>query len=164
MFRSVLLPHSVSGSLYLHSMPGRYESLNRFREDLAGHTVDRVIGLVARDEIERKSPELAQALKDNQINWDYSLFPIVDFGAPQNTNAFLQLAQEIAADLTAEKHILIHCAGGVGRTGMLAICVLLYLGIPLQQARSLVEDAGSCPEMPKQRQLIAYCAETLITD
>jgi len=46
--------------------------------------------------------------------------------------------------------VLIHCAGGVGRTAMLAISVLLALGEPMNEAESVVSRAGSTVETTPQ--------------
>ncbi|MGZ9130317.1 MAG: hypothetical protein ACXW4Z_21275, partial [Candidatus Binatia bacterium] len=54
--------------------------------------------------------------------------------------------------------VLIHCAGGVGRTAMLSICVLLALGQPVDEARDVVSRAGSTVETALQSSLISWCA------
>jgi hypothetical protein len=41
MFRSVELPEGVTGHLYLHSMPGRYEALQELKEKIAQHKIER---------------------------------------------------------------------------------------------------------------------------
>jgi protein-tyrosine phosphatase len=60
--------------------------------------------------------------------------------------------------LQSGETVLIHCAGGVGRTAMLAVCVLLALGEPVGDARSAVSRAGSTIETAPQNQLIMWCA------
>jgi protein-tyrosine phosphatase len=54
--------------------------------------------------------------------------------------------------------VLIHCAGGVGRTAMLAISVLLALGEPLDEAESVVSRAGSTVETAPQIEMLSWCA------
>jgi protein-tyrosine phosphatase len=55
--------------------------------------------------------------------------------------------------------VLIHCAGGVGRTAMLAVSVLLALGEPIAAAESLVSRAGSTVETMAQIEMLSWCAE-----
>lgn len=161
MFRLVQLPSDIPGSLYLNSMLGRYESMASAKREIKARDIRRVIGLVSLDEIERKSPEYASALASGNIDWDYESYPILDFGAPADKEAFFQLAHDIANNLRAGNNMLIHCAGGVGRTGMLAVCILLCLGMPLSEAKTLVDLSGSYPETPEQWQLIDYIAGIL---
>ena len=54
--------------------------------------------------------------------------------------------------------VLIHCAGGVGRTAMLAVSVLLALGEPMSRAESLVSRAGSMVETMPQIEMLSWCA------
>ena len=54
--------------------------------------------------------------------------------------------------------MLIHCAGGVGRTAMLAISVLLALGEPMKEAESVVSRAGSIVETMPQIEMLSWCA------
>ncbi len=50
------------------------------------------------------------------------------------------------------------CAGGRGRTGTLATVVLIALGELLPDAKRAVKKAGSRPEVPAQKELVAWCA------
>jgi protein-tyrosine phosphatase len=54
--------------------------------------------------------------------------------------------------------MLIHCAGGLGRTAMLAISVLLALGEPIDKAESAVSRAGSIVETMPQIEMLSWCA------
>ena len=62
-------------------------------------------------------------------------FEIPDRDAPTDRNAFWALAGDVAKRLQRGESVLIHCAGGVGRTAMLSICVLLALGETPSEAR-----------------------------
>jgi protein-tyrosine phosphatase len=54
--------------------------------------------------------------------------------------------------------VLIHCAGGLGRTAMFAISVLLALGEPRNEAESTVSRAGSIVETMSQIEMLSWCA------
>jgi protein-tyrosine phosphatase len=54
--------------------------------------------------------------------------------------------------------VLIHCAGGLGRTAMLAISVLLALGEPMNEAENAVSRAGSLVETMPQIEMLSWCA------
>ena len=158
MFRCVDLPAHISGRLLLHSMPGRYEALERVWYQVRNDAVQVIVCLTERDEIHEKSYEYAQALDNGAVPCLVLLFEIPDRGAPEDRDGFWALSGDIANRLQIGETILIHCAGGVGRTALLAISVLLALGQPVDDARSVVSRAGSTVETAPQSSLIAWCA------
>jgi protein-tyrosine phosphatase len=158
MFRSVCLPVDVPGRLLLHSMPGRYEALERVWQQVRRDAVRMIVCLTDRDELHEKSSEYAQALESGVVPCSVLPFAIPDRGAPHDHEAFWKLASELASRLQGGETILIHCAGGVGRTALLAVCVLLALGQPADEARSAVSRAGSTVETAPQSSLITWCA------
>lgn len=158
MFRSVALPAGVSGRLYLHSMPGRFEPYQATVDAAAMRGITQVVCLTSLDEIEGKAPSYARALQRNNIPWQQVMFPIVDFGVPGDRASFLDLVDGIAADLRRGVNILLHCAAGIGRTGTVASCVLVVLGLTPDEAARRVEAAGSYAERPEQVELIQWVA------
>ena len=158
MLRSVQLPAGVTGSLHLHSMPGRHEPLEQVWEQIRSHSVQVIVCLAGPGEIRAKSPTYADALATKAVPCPVESFPIVDFGVPDDREAFWSLASGIANQLRAGGRVLIHCGAGIGRTGTLAVCVLLALGKPRARAEQVVLAAGSHPETADQRQLVSWCA------
>jgi protein-tyrosine phosphatase len=76
---------------------------------------------------------------------------------PKDRDAFWALARNVANRLQSGESVLIHCAGGVGRTAMLAVSVLLALGEPLIEAESVVSRAGSIVETMPQIEMLSWC-------
>jgi protein-tyrosine phosphatase len=144
------LQTNTPGSLYLHSMPGRYEPMTEFISDLQYLNIARIICLTAADEILRKSPVYLDAIHSGELATEHITFPVPDFGVPDDVNAFYNQARSAAEFLHNGKNILVHCAGGVGRTGMFAGCVLRMLGQPLDNLRG----SGSYPETGAQREVV----------
>lgn len=153
MFRAVELPSIIQGKLFFHSMPGRYEEWEDFEGELEEKQIDAVACLVSMEEIEDKSPSYAQALRDGDGSVSWTGYAIPDFGIPDYPSAYLGLVRTLAKQVSAGEKVLLHCAGGVGRTGMTGILLLRYLGMPTQEAESAVSDAGSGPETDAQREL-----------
>jgi atypical dual specificity phosphatase len=155
LFRQVHLPASVPGALYLHSMPGRYEAFELSAAEIERLGIARLVCLAPGEEIASKSPDYAVALAAG-VPWRQESFPIPDFGRPPEPAepAFRRLAARLAAALGAGEKILIHCGAGIGRTGMLALAVLLYLGLPAPSAITLVKEAGAGPETPEQWEVV----------
>lgn len=158
MFRRVDLPAGVPGRLLLHSMPGRYETIESVWRQVRNEGVCAIVCLAEKDELHEKSAEYAQALEAGTVPCLVLCFEIPDRGAPEDQNAFWTLAGDVARRLQSGEAVLIHCAGGVGRTATLAVCVLLALGEPVSNARSVVSRAGSTIETAPQSKIISWCA------
>jgi hypothetical protein len=158
MFRGVDLPSTVPGRLLLHSLPGRYEALERVWHQVKTDAVRAIVCLTERDEIHVKSHEYLQAIDNGSVPCLLLPFGIPDRGAPEDRDGFWNLARDVAKRLQSGETVLIHCAGGVGRTAMLSICVLLALGQPVGDARAVVSRAGSTVETALQSNLISWCA------
>lgn len=159
MFRRVQLPDAVPGVLFLHSMPGRFESMEAATGEIERNAISRVICLTAMDEIREQSPAYAAAIESG-VSWTHVPHPVSDFGVPEDVDAFMVLAKSVAEDLHAGERVLVHCAAGIGRTGTFAAAVLCQLGVPLIDARRLVRLAGSNAETDGQRMFLEeYCVE-----
>jgi protein-tyrosine phosphatase len=158
MFRRVDLHARVPGKLLLHSMPGRYEAMESVWNQVRNEAVCTIVCLAEKDELQEKSSEYAQALEAGTVPCSVLLFEIPDRGVPEDRDSFWALAGNVAKQLRSGEAVLIHCAGGVGRTATLAICVLLALGEPASDARSVVSRAGSTVETASQREIISWCA------
>jgi len=61
-------------------------------------------------------------------------FPIPDMGLPASVSAFAGLAHDLYRQVDAGDNTLLHCRGGVGRSGLLAAAVLLHCGMDPRQA------------------------------
>lgn len=154
LFRNVQLPASVSGKLLLHSMPGRYEELTSVWKDVEANSVDTIVSLAEHDEIRMKSKSYAAAVESGEIPCERVSFPVCDFGIPSDADAYMKAAHDVAEGLKAGKTYLVHCAGGIGRTGTFVTAVLLRLGVQLPDALKIVEAAGSGPENEAQRKFL----------
>ena len=67
MFRIVQLPDRVSGNLYLHSMPGRYETFSEAISSIVKLNIDTVVCLTPMNEILEKSPDYAEAIQTGNL-------------------------------------------------------------------------------------------------
>jgi protein-tyrosine phosphatase len=150
MFRQVILSDLVSGRLYLHSMPGQHEVFKKAKEDISKYKISKVVCLTPLEEIRKKSPEYFKAIQE----FDLLMFPISDYGIPDNPNRFLQLAKDIGYSLQAGENILIHCGAGIGRTGTLAVITLIAIGLAAEESQMRVAIAGSFPETNIQNNFV----------
>jgi protein-tyrosine phosphatase len=157
MFRRVVLPARVSGTLLLHSMPGRFETIEKVWQQLKSDAVGAIICLTEEYEIRLKSSKYADALETGTVPCSVVPFEIREGGVPADRDAFWTLANDLANRLRSGEALLIHCAGGVGRTAMLAVSVLLALGEPFNEAESAVSRAGSIVETMAQIEMLSWC-------
>ena len=158
MFRVVDLPARVPGRLLLHSMPGRFEAIEKVWQQVRSEAIGAIVCLTEEYEIRLKSSKYAEALEAGTVPCSVLPFEIREGGVPEDRDGFWALANEVANRLKSGEVVLIHCAGGVGRTAMLAITVLLALGAPMNEAESVVSRAGSTVETTPQIEMLSWCA------
>jgi len=158
MLRSVKLPTQIAGHLFLHGMPGRSESLDRVWREIGEARINSIVSLAGLDEVRERSPEYAKAIVDGSVPCERLEFPVPDYGVPDDRAAFYAFARDLAERLRVGGRLLVHCYAGIGRTGTLAVCILLALGEPPEDAKCAVATTGSAPVTPEQDDLLAWFA------
>ena len=147
------LKTNVPGQAYLMPSPPA-KALNEVSQQLVERDVSLLVSLLADEDI--RSLGLQDGLP-TVVGRGLELkhFPIVDFGLPEPV-AFRVLVSELCAALEQGTSIAIHCWAGLGRTGMLASCILKGLGHPSEDAMQRVAAARgvTIPDTEVQRQFI----------
>jgi protein-tyrosine phosphatase len=90
--------------------------------------------------------------------------PVPDRGVPDSRSAVARLATTLAESIVAGKGIGVHCRQGVGRSAVLAACILIALGLDPVAALSRVAAARglAVPETQEQRQWVMDFARSLV--
>lgn len=158
--RRVKLPADITGTLWLGPMPGRLRRLADDLADLSRQQVARIICLTPSEEIALKSPDYAA--RQSELGMPVTRFPIGDFGVPEDGGGLKALAEGAAHDLRSGKALFVHCAAGIGRTGMVSTCILVALGLSGEAAIAAIAAAGSGPETDAQKHLVARYAEQAV--
>ncbi len=153
--RKVSLPEYISGKLLLHSMPGTKELWSDFALRAKKEGIEQILSLTSIDEIRANSPNYADAIESNTLLINRIEFEIEDFSVPGDLEAFKQCIKMIADSLVNGKITLIHCLGGIGRTGLAASCILQTLGLNQGDAQIRVKQSGSVTETKEQLEFIA---------
>ncbi len=87
-------------------------------------------------------------------------WPIPDLGAPDH-EAFLRLLAELAKRLVDGERLIVHCGGGIGRAGTVAVAMLVAFGVEPGDAIDHVREhrpmAG--PEAGAQSELLRWLTE-----
>jgi protein-tyrosine phosphatase len=113
--------------------------------------------LAERHEIADRYPEYVRWLE--QAGARAIWWPIPDLHAPP-IDVMLAFVDDLARRLRAGSDVLVHCGAGMGRAGTTAVCVLLRLGVPLDDSLDAVaaHRPGAGPEVGAQRDLVAAVA------
>jgi protein-tyrosine phosphatase len=154
--RPVVLPPEVPGSLWLGSMPGRFESWGAFETQARRAKLAVVVCLTPRNELAELSPAYHRAVTQGTVPFRWMNLPMPNFGVPEDAAAFRREVRQIAAALRQGDAVLLHCAAGMGRTGSTAACVLKALGLGTEEALQRVRDAGSNPQNAQQSGLVDW--------
>jgi protein-tyrosine phosphatase len=140
-------------------MLGLKEPLESAWEQVRTQGVQAIVNLAEQDEIRRKSPAYALALEGKHVPCAVIRFAVRNRRTPNDSEAFWQVAVDVAQRLRLGERILIHCMHGQGRTGTMATCVLVALGETQEAAADAVEKAGSTPETKGQAGIVAWCVQ-----
>jgi hypothetical protein len=149
-----LPPPSTLGSLYLSAMPGRFEPLADFFDQIRAARVKHIVCLVSDEEIAKKSPSYLTAIKNGEIPALLCRLPIPDYGIPDQLDKITLELDRLRSLLGGGESVVIHCAAGCGRTGMVATMLLLRMGLPLGEATAIIRQAGGAPDTPEQRKFL----------
>jgi protein-tyrosine phosphatase len=113
--------------------------------------VNVVVSLLTADEATKL--ELDQEGKVcKSVGITFRSLPIEDRTVPNSIEEVKRLLDDLSADLTSGRNIVIHCRQGIGRSGLIAIGLLLRMRQSLDGAiRSVSAARGlKVPETPEQ--------------
>ena len=113
--------------------PAAVREMAQTFELLAERDINQVISLLGPDEA--KALGLAdEAETVRAAGMDFVSLPIVDMGLPSSVDEFGNLAHQLHQQLRVGKNSVVHCRGGIGRSGLLAATLLLFEGLGVDEA------------------------------
>lgn len=85
-------------------------------------------------------------------------FPIRDRTVPRSKEEALTFASSILDRLRSGKNVVVHCRGGIGRSSVIAACILMKSGMDANMALQQIERARGCsvPDTPEQREWLVH--------
>ena len=112
----------IEGSLAGSALPGLLNELDEDLEFIRARGISRIVSLTSR------------ALPEHVREQGFELihFPIADMGIPTPRACAVLCAQLLEG--LEQRPVLLHCKGGLGRTGTIAACCLVGLGRAPEQA------------------------------
>jgi protein-tyrosine phosphatase len=149
-----------SGRLGIMPRPRGGDWLEDEIRSLKSSGVEAVISLLEREEIaELDIAEEKSLCEAHGIS--YLSFPIKDRNIPLSKREAFDFARILANLLQDGSSVVIHCRQGVGRSALVAACVLVLGGSSVEKAFELIEKARRCsvPDTEEQRQWVVDFAE-----
>lgn len=142
--------HGLPGRLGLTAAPGRWwpgrelDPADLLARDLARlrHRYRASTLVTLMEEAELRARGLDGLLGEVPRAGLESLWlPIPDMGAPASMPEARALVEGILARMERQQTVVVHCLGGLGRSGTIAACVLTLRGRPPDLALQLVRRA-----------------------
>jgi len=146
------IPLQTKGHLYMTPAPLSKSLEHVIIEWKEKAGVATVVSMLPIDE------SIALGLKNEQsltekMGLKFINHAVTDFSIPTETAAFTALALALAEQLNQGKAVLIHCRGGIGRSGLLCAAIGHCLGFSMQDALACISSARGCsvPETEEQK-------------
>lgn len=124
--------------------------------------VDTVLSLLTPNE-EKELDLTNEAGEVKSIGMKFLSLPIPDRDVPASLARVAETLEQLDADLSAGRNVVVHCRQGIGRSGLLAACLLVGKGLSSGAAIESVSAARglAVPETREQRTWIERYAASL---
>jgi protein-tyrosine phosphatase len=118
-----------------------------------------VLSLLTPDE-KKDLNLLHEAEEVRNQGMEFTSFPIPDRQVPTSEKKWAEILESTAGTLAAGNNVLVHCRQGIGRSGLVAICLLVKKGMSPGAAVDSVSAARGLrvPETAEQRDWIDHFA------
>jgi protein-tyrosine phosphatase len=124
--------------------------------------IDTVLSLLTPEE-EQDLDLKSEALEAKARGMKFASLPIPDRQVPTSESEVSAALDRLDADLSSGKNVVVHCRQGIGRTGLVAACLLITKGLtPEVAVKTLSAARGNpVPETSEQRRWIDHYAAVL---
>lgn len=134
----------MAGWLGICPLPGRSGD---YRGDLGAvyaWAPDLVLSMTSHGEMAGVADDLPDDMEKIGTAWRH--FPVTDFGVPTESEDALwpMLAAELLGWLDRGGRVLLHCKGGCGRSGMVALRLMAEAGEPPKEALARLRKVRPC--------------------
>lgn len=150
------------GKLALASRPRGGDWIEDEMVSWRRHGIDVVLSLLTPEEEQELDLEDESRAAQAQGIQFISL-PIPDRQVPASEAEVGPVLEKVDAALTSGKNVVVHCRQGIGRTGLMAACLLVSRGMEPDRAVTSLSAARGVPvpETSEQRQWIDRYAAVL---
>lgn len=141
------------GSLTIGPCPDK-DNLGNWATDLNALGISHAVSFLEPIEVGRHGLQGERNFLMGQ-GIGFTHFPIEDFGLPDGAE-FAALIYDLENKLASGDNLFLHCAGGIGRAGTTASCLLIQHG---EDAETVMEKVAkmrgkTVPETPEQVEFI----------
>jgi protein-tyrosine phosphatase len=119
--------------------------------------VDVLVSLLTAEESEAEELDEEADLCESS-GMEFIRFPIPDRDVPPRDGKFPRFFQGLLDRLAEGKRVAIHCWAGIGRSGLVATCLLVAHNVPLDAAVRAISLARGWP-IPDTPEQLAWAAE-----
>jgi len=156
------IPGPWPGKLAIAARPRGEDWLNDEMKGWRDEGVNTILSLLTVQEENELSLD-AEPESANEAGLRFLSFPIPDRQVPGSPSQVAPLLDGLSHDLMEGQNVVIHCRGGVGRSGLMAACLLVLSGDDPETAVATVSHARgtTVPETPEQRHWIDLFAANL---
>jgi protein-tyrosine phosphatase len=153
------LDESWPGKLAVGPRPRGGDWLKGDIADWRRADVDAVLSLLTPDE-EKHFDLQDEAREVKGQGMEFVSFPIPDRQVPGSETKLAEVLEGVAGSLSKGKNVLVHCRQGIGRSGLVAACLLVKKGMSPGAAVEFVSVARGLPtpETAEQRDWIDHHA------
>jgi len=128
---------------------------------LKDNGLDVIVSLLTKEE-DKELSLLEEKAMCETVGSEFMQFPIADVSVPASRTATLELVNTLDELLSKGRNVGIHCLAGVGRSGMIAACLLMMRGLSPEKTLAEVSNARGVivPQTDEQREwLIEFAKE-----
>lgn len=130
-----------SGEILLSRMPGSVTCIEDDVAEIVALNCACVLTLAPQEELIRHGGHrLSSLLMNEGIEWHH--FPIIDYATPlpSQDRVWSELSERMHDHLNNNRSILVHCYAGVGRSGMIALRLLVERGANPEDALTQIRQ------------------------
>jgi len=123
---------------------------------LTAQGVNVVVSLLTQEEMEEldltHEPEICA-----QNGIEFLSFPIKDRDAPPLDAKFKEFVASLQGRLAKGKSLMLHCRAGIGRSSIIAACLVISPGAPVNEVLRLISHARGFPVPDTEEQFEWVC-------
>ncbi|HKV38053.1 MAG TPA: protein tyrosine phosphatase [Blastocatellia bacterium] len=152
------------GRLGIVPRPRGGDWLHEEIQSLGVSGADVIVSLLEESE-ETELDLVREGLACEKHRLSFVSFPIGDRGVPSSKDATLGLADDLLKFVKDGKSVVVHCRQSVGRSSLIAACVLVLDGVAVDEAFQRITVARGCevPDTRQQRMWVGDFARWLLS-
>ena len=132
----------LDGTLALSAMPGRTRQYHADWQVLKAWNPKLVISMTEQSEMDCKGAgSLGLDLADAGVDWLH--LPVRDYGVPEHMD-WDGVRKQVFQVLSENERVLVHCFGGCGRSGMMALRLMIASGEDCEAALARLRAVRPC--------------------